>query len=49
MKNEIRINVEVSEIDELKEKLTQINYLLKDVKSQIESINQTELKLKISK
>lgn len=45
----IKVNIEVENSTEVKEELTQINDLLIEVKNRLESINQKELNLKISK
>lgn len=45
----IKVNIEVENSTEVKEELTQINDLLIEVKKRLESINQKELNLKITK
>lgn len=45
----IKVNIEVENSTEVKEELTQINDLLIEVKNRLESINQKELNLKITK
>lgn len=45
----IKVNIEVENSTEVKEELTQINNLLIEVKNRLESINQKELNLKVSK
>lgn len=45
----IKVNIEVENSTEVKEELTQINNLLIEVKNRLESINQKELNLKITK
>ncbi|EFM65079.1 hypothetical protein HMPREF0634_0243 [Peptostreptococcus stomatis DSM 17678] len=45
----IKVNIEVEKSTEVKEELTQINNLLIEVKKRLESINQKELNLKITK
>lgn len=45
----IKVNIEVENSTEVKEELTQINNLLIEVKKRLESINQKELNLKITK
>lgn len=45
----IKVNIEVENSTEVKEELTQINDLLIEVKNRLESINQKELNLKVSK
>lgn len=45
----IKVNIEIENSTEVKEELTQINDLLIEVKNRLESINQKELNLKVSK
>lgn len=45
----IKVNIEIENLTEVKEELTQVNDLLIEVKNRLKSIDQKELNLKVFK
>lgn len=45
----IKVNIEIENLTEVKEELTQVNDLLIEVENRLKSINQKELNLKVFK